>query len=58
VSTAPADSPAATDSSEARLDNWLVELDQLMQAEAWDAAHAQIQAMQRQIVVQEQAGRF
>jgi len=58
VSAAPAECPAAGDSSEARLDNWLVELDQLMQAEAWDAAHAQIQAMQRQIVVQEQAGRF
>ncbi len=55
---APAGDPAADDSNAARLDNWLVELDQLMQAEAWDVAHAQIQAMQRQIVLQEQAGRL
>lgn len=39
-------------------DNWLLELDQLIQAEAWDAAHAQIQAMQRQRVLQQQAGRL
>lgn len=44
--------PAAT---APRLDNWLVEIDRLMQAEAWEAAHAQIQAMQRQVVFQEQA---
>jgi FlaA1/EpsC-like NDP-sugar epimerase len=28
-----------------RLESWLVELDGLMQAQAWDAAHEQIQAM-------------
>ncbi len=39
-----------------RLDNWLVEIDQLMEAEAWDAAHAQLQALRRQMVFQEQAG--
>jgi FlaA1/EpsC-like NDP-sugar epimerase len=39
-------------------DSWLLELDQLIQAEAWDAAHAQIQAMQRQRVLQQQAGRL
>jgi FlaA1/EpsC-like NDP-sugar epimerase len=40
-----------------RMDNWLVEVDRLMQAEAWDAAHAQIQAMRRQVAFQEQARR-
>ena len=38
-----------------RLDNWLVEIDRLMQAEAWEAAHAQILAMKRQVVLQEHA---
>jgi FlaA1/EpsC-like NDP-sugar epimerase len=40
-----------------RLDNWLSEVDRLMQAEAWDAAHARIRAMQHQIAFQEGAGR-
>ena len=38
-----------------RLENWLVEVESLMQAEAWDAAHAQIRAMQQQVVMQNQA---
>ncbi|MCA9865738.1 MAG: sugar transferase [Anaerolineae bacterium] len=40
-----------------RLENWLVEVESLMQAEAWDAAHAQIRAMQQQVVMQNQAHR-
>jgi FlaA1/EpsC-like NDP-sugar epimerase len=32
-----------------QLENWLAEMDHLMQAGAWDTAHAQIQAMQRRI---------
>lgn len=38
-----------TDDSGPQLDNWLAEMDQLMKAGAWDAAHAQILAMQRRI---------
>ena len=45
-----------TPSSTYRLENWLVEIDRLMQAEAWDAAHAQVVAMQQQVVLQKQAG--
>ena len=37
-----------------RLENWLVEVEHLMQAEAWDAAHAKILAMQQQVVLQKQ----
>lgn len=54
---------AATGDSEAdgqnppdpRLENWLVEVEQLMQAEAWEAAHDQILAMQRQMSAPEPA---
>ncbi len=38
-----------------RLENWLVEVESLMQAEAWDAAHARIRAMQQQVVMRNQA---
>jgi hypothetical protein len=41
-------------SSSPRLENWLVEVDRLMQAEAWEAAHAQILAMQQQVYMQKQ----
>ena len=52
----PAGNTAPSPADAAGLDNWLVEIDRLMQAEAWDAAHAQVQAMQRQVVLQEHAG--
>jgi hypothetical protein len=32
------------------LEHWLTELEGLVQAEAWDAAHAKIQAMKRSLV--------
>ncbi len=48
--------PEAEPSTGTRLDNWLVEIDELMEAEAWDAAHAQLQALRRQMVFQEQPG--
>lgn len=38
-----------------RLENWLIEIEQLMQAEAWEAAHNQILAMQRQMNTREPA---
>ena len=38
------------------MENWLVEIDQLMQAEAWEAAHAQIRVMRRHIDFRETAG--
>lgn len=41
--------------SDPRLENWLMEIEQLMQAEAWEAAHDQILAMQRQINTREPA---
>ena len=44
-----------TPSGTHRLENWLGEVDRLMQAEAWDAAHAQILAMQQQVVIKKQA---
>lgn len=44
-----------TPSSTYRLENWLVEVDRLMQAEAWDAAHEKVVAMQQQVVLQKQA---
>ena len=58
--TIPAGDTPETQSGEApsgshRLENWLGEVDRLMQAEAWDAAHAKILAMQQQVVLQKQA---
>jgi lipopolysaccharide/colanic/teichoic acid biosynthesis glycosyltransferase len=38
------------------LDSWLTELDNLVQAESWEAAHARIQAMRRDLVVQDYPG--
>ena len=38
-----------TGDSEPQLENWLAEVDYLMQVGAWDAAHDQILAMQRKI---------
>jgi lipopolysaccharide/colanic/teichoic acid biosynthesis glycosyltransferase len=38
------------------LDGWLTELDSLVQAESWEAAHARIQAMRRDLVIQEYPG--
>jgi lipopolysaccharide/colanic/teichoic acid biosynthesis glycosyltransferase len=56
-----ADSPIGANEPDNRpdapyLDNWLLEVDRLMQAEAWDDAHARIRAMQHQIAFQEGAG--
>ncbi len=42
---------------QARLDNWLSEIEHLMQAQAWEAAHDQILAMQQQMLMQEQISR-
>jgi lipopolysaccharide/colanic/teichoic acid biosynthesis glycosyltransferase len=35
------------------MENWLVEIDRLMQSQAWEAAYVQIQAMRQQMAVQE-----
>lgn len=45
-----------TPSGTYRLENWLVEVDRLMQAEAWDAAHEKVVAMQQRVILQKQAG--
>lgn len=41
---------------EEQLDTWLTELDDLMKSESWEAAHAQIQAMRRDLIFQGQGG--
>jgi lipopolysaccharide/colanic/teichoic acid biosynthesis glycosyltransferase len=37
------------------LDDWLSEVERLMEAEAWDAAHARIRAMQFELALREEA---
>lgn len=58
--------PAAVVDESPRLEKWLIDLDGLMQAQAWDAAHEQIQAMvastrvastRQEAVVQHRVGR-
>ncbi len=39
-----------------RFSSWLSDLDELIEAEAWDDARAQVQAMREQMVLQERAG--
>jgi hypothetical protein len=40
-----------------RFSSWLSDLDELIEAEAWDDARAQVQAMRDQMVLQERVGR-
>lgn len=43
---------------DAGMQNWLREVDRLMQAEAWDTAHARIQAMRQQLILHDESAGY